>query len=79
MGHPEDKLPFTARAMLHVLRDYRDVDWGSDDPAEVRRQDGFLREWAQMHIDAELPVPDFLVALMRGVNRRRGQPWGIDE
>lgn len=72
MGHPEDKMPFTARAMLHVLRDYRDVDWGSDDPAEMKRQDAFLREWAQMHLDAELPVPEFLKLVLKGATRRRG-------
>ncbi|HEX6369071.1 MAG TPA: hypothetical protein VF006_09060 [Longimicrobium sp.] len=72
MRRSREELPFTAEAMLHVLRDYRDVDWGSDDPLERKRQDSFLREWAQMHIDADLPVPDFLQALMRGVNRRRG-------
>jgi hypothetical protein len=69
-----EPLPFAVRAMLHVLNDYRDVDWGSDDPAEVRRQDAFLREWAQMHLDADLPVPDFLQTLMRGVTRRTGPP-----
>lgn len=70
MARRRDRLPFTVQAMLHVLTDYQDVDWGSDDPLEVKRQDSFLREWAQMHIDAEVPMPDFLSALMRGVERR---------
>lgn len=66
-------LPFTARAMLDTLRGYRNVDWGSTDPAQVKRQDAFLREWAEIHRDAQVPLPDFLLAVLQGPDRRRAR------
>jgi hypothetical protein len=67
----KQQLPFTVAAMLHVLADYRDVAWDSDLPEDRERQDRFLRDWARMHVDAEVPVPDFLETLLKGANRRR--------
>jgi hypothetical protein len=73
MARSDQQLPFTMRAMLEILKDYRDVDWTSDEPAQVKRQDSFLRDWAQLHLDAEIPIPGYLAVLMRGVWRRRGR------
>lgn len=66
-----ERIPFTAAALLEVLRWYNDVDWNSDDPAQQARKDAFLCDWAQMHADAGLPAPGFLTVVAAGAQRRK--------